>query len=148
MSRIARIPSGEAMLAARAAARQLAADERVQLVYWFGSSVDPQRDWVGDVDLAVWTDPVLSFDELLRIRADLVLSAGVVIDLISLNTAPVVLAREIADTGRCLFARNPEIEVYFVSRARTRYWDFKPYLDEQWRLTAARLEERRRGPAA
>jgi hypothetical protein len=33
----------------------------------------------------------------------------------------------------------------FAIRARARYWDFKPFRDEQRRLAGARLEERRRG---
>jgi hypothetical protein len=68
---------------------------------------------------------------------------GAPIDLVFLDGAPVVLAREVVDHGTCLFSRTPQDEVQFVTRARARYWDFKPFLDEQWRLAAARQEERR-----
>lgn len=81
-------------------------------------------------------------------RADLVLAVGAEIDLVSLNDAPVVLAWEVADSGCCLYASDPDAEVEFVTRARSRYWDFKPFLDEQWRLAGQRLEERQRGPAS
>jgi hypothetical protein len=75
-------------------------------------------------------------------------ATGAPIDLVSLNDASVVLAWEVADSGRCLYARDPDAEIGFVTRARARYWDFKPFLDQQWRLTAERLEERRRGAQA
>jgi predicted nucleotidyltransferase len=126
----------------------LAREPRVQLVYLFGSTVDPGRAAVRDVDLAVLADPPLTLDELTRRRADLVIAAGLPLDLVSLNDAPVVLAFEVAETGRCLYARTPDAEVGFVTRARARYWDFKPYRDEQWRLTAERLAERAGGSQA
>jgi hypothetical protein len=60
----------------------------------------------------------------------------------------VALAREIADTGICLFARDPQDEVELVTRARARYWDFRPYLEEQWAASRRRTEERLNGPAS
>lgn len=131
--------------AARAAA-SLAADPRVKLVYLFGSAAHQTDRTPGDIDLAVMTDPSFSFEELIRRRADLVQAAKIPIDLVSLNDAPIVLAHEIVDGGRCLYARDPDIETEFVTRTRARYWDFKPYRDEQWRLTGRRVEERLVGP--
>jgi predicted nucleotidyltransferase len=131
--------------AAAAAARELSADPRVELVYLFGSAVDPEQAVVRDVDLGVLTRPPLTDDELLHLRADVVIAVGVPIDLVSLNRAPVVLAHEVVEHGRCLFARTPELETEFVVRARARYWDFKPFLETQWRYAGERLQERRRG---
>lgn len=131
--------------AADRAVQQLAKDARVQLVYMFGSAVDPGRTTVRDVDLAVFTDPPLSLDELMKLRADLVAATGTEIDLVSLNDASVVLAWEVADSGRCLYARDADLETEFVIHARACYWDFKPFLDEQWRLAGERLQERQRG---
>lgn len=128
--------------AAAHAAEHLATDERVQLVYLFGSAADPSRTAVRDVDLAVLTKPAVPFDELMRIRADLIAATGVEIDLVLLNHAPVVLAHEVADSGRCLYARDADVELEFVTRARSRYWDFKPFLDTQWQLAGERLHER------
>jgi predicted nucleotidyltransferase len=136
----------EARAVADRAAEVLARDTRVKLVYLFGSAADPHRKLVRDVDIAVLTVPALSLDELMRLRADVVAAAGAPVDLVSLNEASVVLAQEVATSGRCLYARDPDVEMGFVTRAHSRYWDFKPFLEEQWRLTGERLEERRRGP--
>jgi predicted nucleotidyltransferase len=132
----------EAVSRARRAARFLAKDPRIQLVYLFGSTVHGEAPRVRDVDLAISTNPVLQGMELFALRADVVSAVGGPVDLISLDDASVVLAHEIADSGECLFTRTPDAEVEFVTRARARYWDFKPYLDEQWRLLGERLRER------
>lgn len=147
MQRPRQLSQNDARRAAEEAARHLAGDPRVRLLYVFGSAADPLRAAVGDVDLAVLADPPLSPDDLLQLRADLVLATGTEIDLVSLNDASVVLAWEVADSGRCLYATDVDAEVEFVTRARDRYWDFKPFLDEQWRLAGERLLERQHGPS-
>lgn len=128
------------------AADRLASDPRVRLVFLYGSAADPTRAEVRDVDLAIASEGRLGFDDLMRLRADAVAAARMPVDLVDLADAGVVLAHEVAQTGRCLFARDPEDEVTFVTRARARFWDFKPFLDEQWRLAGERLGERTRGP--
>ena len=140
------LTGAEARAAAERAARQLASDERVRLVFLYGSGADAGRREVHDVDLAIACSPRLSLGDLLRLRADAVAAAGAPLDLIALDDAGVVLAWEVAESGRCLFARDPDDEIAFVTRARARYWDFNPFLEEQWRLAGERLEERRRGP--
>jgi len=101
MSAFVRIPAARARETAERAAACLAADPRVQLVFLFGSAADLQRASVRDVDLAVLSAPSISFDELQECRADLMKDGAVGIDLLSLNDASVVLAHEVADTGRC-----------------------------------------------
>jgi predicted nucleotidyltransferase len=134
---------GNARERAEQAARLLAADPRVRLVYLFGSAAQAERREVRDVDLGVLTDPALPLDELMKLRADL--AGGIPLDLVSLNDASIALAHEIVESGICLFARTPDVQTEFVTRARARYWDFKPYREEQWRLAGERLEERRLG---
>jgi hypothetical protein len=139
------LPPDVARQAIERAVDHLAKDPRVRLVYLYGSAARAGEARVRDIDLAVLTDPALSLEELMRLRADLVQAARSDIDLVSLNVAPVVLAHEVVDAGRCLYANPPETETEFVTRARARYWDFKPFLEEQWRLAGERLEHRRRG---
>ena len=144
MTLAAPISAADARAAAERASAVLARDARVRLVFLFGSTVDPDRRDVRDVDLAILTEPSLDLEELLRLRADLVAATGAQIDLVSLNDAPIVLAHEIVDSGRCLFARSSEIETEFVVRARARYLDWQPFRDEQWKQSGERSEGRRR----
>jgi predicted nucleotidyltransferase len=132
---------------AERAARLLAADPRMRLVYLFGSAADPERPSVRDVDLAVLTAPPLSGRELLHLRADLTLELGEGIDLVSLNREAPVLHREVAATGICLYAAEPDLDEEFRARAHLRWLDWKYFLDVQWRHAGERLEERRRGLA-
>ena len=146
MREMPRIDPEVARQRAERAARFLATDPRVKLVYLFGSAADPERKVpVRDVDLAVLLDPPLEFWDFLKLRARVVEAAGGEIDLVPLNEAGVVLAHEVAETGHCLYADPPDLETEFVCRAVMRYLDFKYYLDEQWRIAGERLEERRRG---
>jgi predicted nucleotidyltransferase len=136
----------EARERAERAARSLAADPRVKLIFLFGSAADPDRQIpVRDVDLAILTEPVLEFQEFLRLRARAVEAARGEIDLVHLNEAGVILAHEVAETGICLYSDPLELETEFVCRAIMRYLDFKPYFKEQWRLAGERLEERLHG---
>jgi predicted nucleotidyltransferase len=143
-----RIPNEEAQQLARRAADRLAEDTRVRLVYLFGSAADGSAAPPRDVDLAILADPPIQLDELLRIQADLVSGTGCRLDLVSLHQASVALAHEVADHGVCLFARTSDDEIGFVTRARSRFWDFSPYLEAQWQLTEQRAETRTRGPEA
>ena len=146
MERKATLTPAEARRAAGHVAELLARDRRILLVYVFGSTLDTRRDRVGDVDLGVLAEPPLSLDELTRRQADLRQATGSPIELISLDGAPVILVHEVVESGACLFARDPDVETEFVTRARARWWDFKPYREAQWRLAGERLAERSLGP--
>ncbi len=142
MEREATLTPAEARRAAGRAAELLAQDRRILLVYVFGSTLGTRRPRLGDVDLGVLAHPPLSLDELTRRLADLRQATGAPIELVSLDVAPVVLAHEVVESGACLFARDPDVETEFVTRTRARWWDFKPYLEAQWRLAGERLAER------
>jgi predicted nucleotidyltransferase len=139
----------EARERAERAARFLAADPRVKLIFLFGSAAVPDREIpVRDVDLAILMEPPLEFWDFLNFRARAVEAAGGEIDLVPLNEAGVVLAHEVAETGICLHSDPPERATEFICKAIMRYLDFKPFLKEQWRLAGERLEERLRGFAS
>lgn len=131
---------------AERAAWFLAADPRVKLVFFFGSAADPERKIpVRDVDIAILADPPLEFWDFLGLQGHAEDAAGGGIDLVDLNKAGVVLTYEVADTGICLYSNPPELQDEFVCRALMQYFDFKYYLDEQWRNTGERLRERLHG---
>jgi predicted nucleotidyltransferase len=132
---------------ARRAARRLAAEPRIRLVYLFGSAAREGFVAPRDLDLAVLARPPLAADELLRLQGTLQQELAAAVDLVSLNDAPIVLAREIVEGGRCLFARNPDDETELVTRTRMRWWDWLPVREAQWRASEERLEARLGPPA-
>src|SRR2546428_12816908 len=117
----------------------------VQLVYGFGSATQRDRTTVRDVDLAILTDPPLTLEDLTKRQADVISVTGAPIDLVSLNDASIVLAHEIVESGMCLYARTADAETEFLTRARARYSDFRPYPDEQWRAAGETLPPRHNG---
>ncbi len=138
----------EARARAERAARFLAQDPRVKLIFLFGSAADPDRKIpVRDVDLAILMEPTLEFWDFLKLSDRTAEAAGGDIDLVPLHQAGVVLTHEVAETGICLHSDPPERATEFVCRAIMRYLDFKHYLDQQWRITGERLEERLRALA-
>ena len=139
-----RLPIPAAREAAERATRRLAGDPRIRLVYLFGSAALVDRTPVGDIDLGILASPALPLREILRLQADLGSRAGCDLDLVSLDEASIVLAWEVVRYGECLYSASAEVEMQFVTRAQRRYWDFKPFLDRQWDLTARRAEERLR----
>ncbi len=141
MRRIRRYKTEEVQEGAKTATALLAGDPRVDLVFLFGSATE-DHEAVEDLDLAILTSPRLNPEEVLRLRARIGEEVQVPIDLVSLNDAPVILSHEVAETGQCLFARQPELETEFVVRSRSRYWDFLPFFAEQERIARLRSAAR------
>jgi predicted nucleotidyltransferase len=129
------------------AAELLAGDPRIRLVYLFGSAARPGPVAPRDLDLAVLAQPALEAAEILQLQGTLQERLAVPVDLVSLNDAPIVLAHEIVEGGRCLYARSPDDEVELVTRTRMRWWDWLPVREAQWRASGERLEERLGPPA-
>jgi predicted nucleotidyltransferase len=125
----------------------LSADPRVRVVYLFGSAARSASIPPRDLDLAVCVRPALSLAELLGLQGKLQEAVDVAVDLVSFDEAPIVLAHEIIEGGRCLYARSPEDETELVTRTRMRWWDWLPVREQQWRASGERLEARL-GPEA
>lgn len=125
----------------------LSADPRVRLVYLFGSAARPGPAAPRDLDLAVSARPPLASAEWPPLQGRLQEALpGLPVDLVSLDEASIVLAHEIVEGGRCLYARSPDDETELVTRTRMRWFDWLPVRERQWRASAERLEERL-GPA-
>ena len=86
--------------------------------------------------------PPLTLPELLQLQGRLQEQAGLPVDLVSLDDAPIVLAHEIVEGGRCLYARTPDDETEVVTRTRMRWWDWLPVREHQWQASGERLEGR------
>lgn len=127
--------------------RILSADPRVRVVFLFGSAARPGAVPPRDLDVAVSARPPLALAELLALQGRLQEALpGIPVDLVSLDDAPIVVAHEIVEGGRCLHARSPDDETELVTRTRMRWFDWLPMRARQWRASAERLEERL-GPA-
>lgn len=131
----------EARQKARLAADALSRDARVRLIFLFGSAVDESRTAVRDVDLAILTEPAVSFEERLELQSAAERAAGIDLDLVLLHEASVVLGREVASTGLCLYEASEGLETEWRVRAQLAYLDFKPYLERTRRYLREYNEE-------
>jgi predicted nucleotidyltransferase len=120
----------------------LASETRVRVAFLFGSAAHPGAVAPRDLDLAVVARPPLALRELLQLQGRLQDVATLPVDLVSLDGAPIVLAHEIIEGGRCLYARTPDDETEVVTRTRMRWWDWLPVRERQWEASGERLEDR------
>lgn len=120
----------------------LGADPRVRVVYLFGSASRPGPVAPRDLDLAICARPPLDLPALLELQGRLQEALHVAVDLVSLDGAPIVLAHEVIEGGRCLYSRSPDDETELVTRTRMRWWDWLPVRERQWQASGERLEER------
>jgi predicted nucleotidyltransferase len=114
----------------------------VRVVYLFGSAARPGSIPPRDLDLAVCARPPLSLPELLQLQGRAQEAIHLPLDLVSLDDAPIVLAHEIIEGGRCLYTRSPDDETELVTRTRMRWWDWLPVRERQWQASGERLEDR------
>lgn len=120
----------------------LSREPRVRVVYLFGSAARAGSVPPRDLDLAVCARPALALPELLRLQGRLQEAIHLPVDLVSLDDAPIVLAHEIVEGGRCLYARSSDDETELVTRTRMRWWDWLPMRERQWQASGERLEDR------
>jgi hypothetical protein len=122
--------------------KALERDPRVRLLYVFGSTARGEAGPRSDLDLAVWLDRKLSWDEERDLRAT-VSTGHDQVDLVILNDAPPVLRYEVVTGGRCLLARDAAEHAEFEITSLARFLDFQPIRRVQREYLRRRVEERR-----
>lgn len=108
----------------------LAREKPVAFSYLFGSFVELDR--FRDIDVAVYLDeelcpPANFLDEHLRLTGLLEKAAGLPVDVVVLNDAPLGL-RMAAVRGRVLASRQEEARLAFVERTCLEHMDMEPLL--------------------
>jgi predicted nucleotidyltransferase len=111
----------------------LRTDGAVALAYLFGSYAEGRADTASDVDVAVVrTDE----DNALRRVVDLTKTLEAAIDrpvdvtFIAVRGTDPRLLGQMLRHGECLFARDEATRVEFETRARSKYLDMKPHIEE------------------
>jgi len=109
--------------------------QKVVLAYLFGSQAKGKVGPLSDIDIAVYFDEKISFDErfALRLRTlgklmDLFKTNE--LDLIVLNDAPPLLAHRILKEGSLIFSDSEDVRLEYEVKAVLKYLDWKPYLDK------------------
>ena len=118
----------------------------VRLVYLFGSTAAGTARRGSDADIAILFDEVPAPDMLDLLSERLGAAAKRPVDLVVLNYAPPLLAREVIARGRLLLCRDDEDRVRFETRTTARYQDTAHLRRVQYAYLRERAEAHRAGP--
>ena len=118
----------------------------VRLVYLFGSIAAGTARRGSDADIAIMFDEVPAPRALDLLSERLEAAAERPVDLVVLNYAPPLLAREVIARGRLLLCRDEEDRVRFETRTTARYQDTAHLRRVQHAYLRERAEARRAGP--
>ena len=119
-------------------------DPEIVALYCFGSYAHGRVGPLSDVDLAVLLDqnipPGRYFNKRLRLHS---LIARIIktdeVDLVILNSAPLLLVHRVLKGGRLLYEREPAKRIAFEVKAIREYLDFVPVLERCQEATLNRI---------
>jgi len=116
----------------------------VKFAYLFGSRAKFNTTSLSDVDIAVFLDETLTdnqiFDTCLEISGELSKEYKTEkIDLVVLNTSPLLLSFDIVVTGRLLYCANEQKRIEFEARTMSLYFDQQYYYQRHSKFTLDRI---------
>jgi len=126
----------------------------VVAAYLFGSVAKETFGPRSDVDVAVLLREGLNreemFEQRLQLLVDLNAFSNREVDVVVLNTAPLLLQQEVLKYGRVIYERDALARIRFEVWARKTYFDVKPMFDYHSQELIRRIKEvglgwRRRG---
>lgn len=105
----------------------------IRSAYLFGSAAMGHAGSDSDIDIAIRCAPELSPESGFNLRLELIEKLESVFnrptDIVVLNSASLVMIRQVLTHGVLLYAENPEKENSWAIQKRKEYFDFKYYLD-------------------
>ena len=137
--------SGSAAAQKLAQAIDDAADGSVVCAYLFGSFARDRAHRESDVDVGLlfaWGErpsKAERFEAALLLAGRLEAAVGRRVDLVVLNDAPPLLAREIVNRGERILCADPEADHVFVRDVQLRAADLAPFLERARRVKLSRL---------
>ena len=112
--------------------------------YLFGSVAAGKAHKFSDVDVALLlaegVDSKHAWDIMLEAMDKAEAAFGRRADVAILNQAGSVVKFQVIHHGRLIFERDRKARIGFEVHARNEYFDYKPYLDEQYREFLKRLK--------
>lgn len=126
--------------------RALVERQEIRLAYLFGSTAAGTARPGSDTDIAILFDEVPAPRELDLLSERLGAAVGRPVDLVVLNSAPPLLAREVIRSGRLLVCRDDQDRVRFEARATARYQDTAHLRRVQYGYLRERAAAHRAGP--
>jgi uncharacterized protein len=105
----------------------------IRSAYLFGSAATGHAGPESDIDIAIRFAPEPSPESAFNLRLELMDKLENIfthpVDIVVLNSASLVMIRQVLTHGVLLYAENPEKENSWAIQKRKEYFDFKYYLD-------------------
>ena len=123
----------------------LGKDKDILFAYLFGSQVTGLTHGFSDIDIACYLKPgsmkyYLEKDN--QLLGDLAVGLHTSkFDLVLLNVCSLVLKFRVVSGGEVIFSRDEQARVDFETATLCRYFDFKPYLDEYYKLVHYKIKQ-------
>lgn len=116
----------------------------VVAVYLFGSVAQGKAHQQSDIDVALLFDSTLDrqsiHDRTLAVGTLLETHLPTAIDVVALNTAPLLLQFQILQKGVLILEHNRTQRCLFQMRSMSRYYDAKPFLHYQQQQAIKRIQ--------
>jgi predicted nucleotidyltransferase len=128
----------------------LAADERVQIAYLFGSQAQGRAGERSDMDVAIRVSGSPSLEECDALRTEWEEALSELlgrndVDVVVLNGADLFLRYQVIKQGQVLFEREPGLALENWRRTFKEYVDVKPLWDRFTRLIRQSIQEGKPG---
>lgn len=109
--------------------RMVRDEQRILIVYLFGSRIRADHDRTSDIDIAFYTDQLFSWDDYYRLYGDIIekLKSNR-IDLLWLNKADAIITFQVVKNGKVVHYSDPETLNGFELRSKRLYYDYGHYL--------------------
>lgn len=98
-------------------------EDKIKLAYVFGSFI--RRNTFRDIDIAVYSAPSLTLEELLELGAKIELELGFQVDLAQLQDLNPELRLKILREGKPLIIRSSELHSRLISQSASEIQDYE-----------------------
>ena len=124
----------------------LTAQQDLVAAFLFGSVAQDKAHQQSDLDIAILFDQQLDqqsrFERTLAIGALLENRLPFAVDVVVLNSAPLLLQFQILQHGELIIEQDRTQRCLFQMQRMSRYYDAKPYLDSVREQTIRRIQEK------
>jgi len=97
--------------------------DSVKLAYFFGSLI--QREKIRDLDIAIYTIPMLTFEELLNLGVQLEIELKLPVDLIQIPDLNASFRSKILSTGKPIIIKDTNLHHILLSQALSEFASFR-----------------------
>lgn len=115
----------------------------VTAIYLFGSVAEGKARPGSDIDIAVLFDDNISMEERFDRRLTFIIHLEDLlkseVDVIDLLASSLAFQHRVLRKGKLVFEKDRKNRIYYETRLRREYFDFKPYLDQYEKAALKRL---------